>query len=209
MTKQVYWVNALLDSGNSVPLLSRSAAEQLGLKGYSKELTVHGVSGIEVKENSLVTRVEVCGADGKTVVECTVCVIEDPTGNLVAVDWTAAQKVEDVLRDIEIVKPVRDGRVEMILGCNTPQALTVLEERLSVGGQVGVRRTPFGWIPFGVCGAERASAEGEGLVSAALHSYKISTQSCKPWLPERELDFASSYAFGPGKGKHRSLRLSK
>jgi len=115
ITKESYWVNALLDSGKSVPLLSRNAAERLGLKGYSKELVVHGVSGIEVKENSLVTRVEVCGADGKVVTECSVCVIEDPTGSLVAVDWTNVQKEEEVLRDVELAKPVGDGKVEMIL----------------------------------------------------------------------------------------------
>ena len=193
-TKQEIWVNALLDSGNSLPLLSRNAAEQLGLKGYKKDLNIHLGTGLEVKEESLVSRVEVCGADGRTVVECTIRVINDPTG-LVAFDWAEIKEDVELLKGLDIARPVGSGKVELILGCNLPKALAIAEERVSEDGRTGVRKTPFGWVPYGVHGVE--GDEGVATTNMTLHSYRAMVRECGPWKPSRELDFSSSYAGAP------------
>ena len=192
-TKREIWINALLDSGSSTPLLSRRAAAELDLKGYAKELKIKGVAGQESKEEALVTRVEVCGKNGEKLVTCAVQVIKNPTADLKAYDWHAEKNGVDLLYGLDIVKPVNDGKVDMIIGCDTPQLLAVKDERLSSDGNVGVRDTPFGWVAFGKYGGrERRLEEG---MAAAMMSYKTTVRSLDIWKPYREVQLTQSYSF--------------
>ena len=68
-----------------------------------------------------------------------------------------------------------------------------------------MRKTPFGWVPYGVHGVEEDGSVAD--TKMTLHSYLV--QECVPWKPSRELDFSNSYAFGPGPIKKSGIRLAR
>ena len=88
-TNTFTWVNALLDTGNTAPFLSRRAAAALDLTGYIKDISVQGVGGqLANYDAALISRVDVLNDVGKKLETITVRVIENPAGNLQAVNWT-------------------------------------------------------------------------------------------------------------------------
>jgi len=193
ITKAQTWVNALLDSGNSTPLLAQRTASNLGLTGYTQSLIVHGIGGTKNKyDTALVSQIEILGESGSVIKRADVRVINQPTGELRAFDWSTERENYGILSDLELKKPVSDGRIDLIIGCSTPDLLGFSEERTSKDGRIGVRKTPFGWLAYGCTNNGNSDYDGTPALVSVL-AFKAFTQACEPWKPEARLDIARSY----------------
>ena len=119
-------------------------------------------------DGALVSRVDICDTVGKKLTSATVRVIESPAGDLHAFDWSKVKDDIDILRDLDLNRPVERGAVDLILGVDQPSLLSHTEERISLNGCTAARLTPFGWVAFGA--TSPSISEGGGMSPTSSHS---------------------------------------
>ena len=179
-------VNALLDTGNTSPFLSKRVAKALKLTGHRQDVTIAGISGLISKQKgALVSRLEVLDRNGKNLSTTTVRVIENPAGDLRAFDWSKVKDQFDILSDLNLQPPCGGGEVDLILGVDWPGLLSHSNERISADGRTAARLTPFGWVAYGST-SPIGGEEGEE-VEASLMSFRAELASEFCWNPDMEL----------------------
>ena len=110
-TKKIQ-INALLDSGNTVTLLSEQAAHALNLKGYQDFVAIEGVGGQTV-QSQLKAKVTLCSTDGKVRETIWARIVPKPAGSLKAVDWNEYKSKFAHLKHLEFPKPCERRTVEI------------------------------------------------------------------------------------------------
>jgi len=192
-------VNALLDTGNTSPFLSKRVARALKLTGYVQDVSIAGISGLVAKqEGALVSRLEVCDKNGMKLRTTTVRVIENPAGDLRAFDWTTVKDQFDILRDIYLGAPCGCGEVDLILGVDWPGLLSHTKERISADGRTGARLTPFGWVAYGSTSPE-GDDEEEQDAEVSLLSFRAEIRevdTCQVLKPDPSMNSAKGVTFG-------------
>ena len=112
-------INALLDSGNSVTLLSKAAAKALNLQGCRDVVAIEGVGGKTV-QSQVNAKITLCSMDGKVRESISARVVPKPGGSLRAVDWNEHKSKFAHLKALEFPTPCERRTVDMIIG---PQAV--------------------------------------------------------------------------------------
>ena len=209
--------NCLLDSGNSTALLSRKCADQLNLKEHAAPFRVKGVGGTERVYNSATSaEIWVEGVKNGFAALITTKIVEDPAGDLLAEDWNKSKDRFEFMKDIEIYPRAADGKIDILLGCDTPCLLSSLEEIASDNSKTVLLKTKFGWTALGATSPLATQVQPEStnsyLIGVPLVESQLSTlhptRNPKPSAadkPEKDISAAiqqlgSSAADKPEKG---------
>ena len=165
-SKKVVQINALLDTGNTVPLLSEEAAKALELKGYQDPTTIQGVGGKIVK-SQIRAKVTLSSLDGKVKEAVWVRIVPTPAGSLKAVDWNKHKTKFGHLKHLNFPKPCERRAVDLILGATTGSLIRSLDR--DVYGQNSddpvARLTPLGWVAAGKTDPEASMESCNTLMS--------------------------------------------
>ena len=143
-------INALLDNGNSVTLISEEAAKALGLVGHQNFKRILGIGGKSVASH-IRGKIVVSSQDG-TVREITmVRVVPNPTGNLKAVDWNKHKHKFGHLKNLEFPTPCERRSVDIILGnCTGNLIMSMGKDIHGLNADDPVaKETPLGWVVAG------------------------------------------------------------
>ena len=121
-TNKELQVNALADSCSSDTFLSLSAANMLGIKGTPHPLRIQ--KGAEEEQTIAFThRLIIANVQDKRAVEVTAFCTSQPAGTLVGHDWSSESKEWRHLAHLTVPPPVREGMIDLIIGCDIPGAL--------------------------------------------------------------------------------------
>ena len=133
--------NAFLDGGSGSSYLKEDIADTLGLDAERKPLrvSVFGAKSIMTDSKTVTVRVE--SMDGR--VKKQVFLWTTPKiCEMTAVDWSSSARKLEHLRDLDILKPVEHGEVDLLIGSDYYEELLLpLEHRVGKPGEpVGVKR---------------------------------------------------------------------
>ena len=139
---------ALMNSGSDSTLIKKSVLDRVGLRGEPTNLRIRTVTG-ETDMMSYKCNLVVHSLDGENSV--TICdafsVSKLPT-ELRAESPTSIAKEWPHLSDIQF-EDIGNGEVGLLIGCDTPEAHWVLDQRIGGNKQPFAVRTTLGWMVLG------------------------------------------------------------
>ena len=157
-------INVLPDTGSSHNILDRKAAKRAGLTGFSCRYRVTGHGGhtteheAECGEMTLVN--PKCQQEKHHVRFYS---YENPCGEFFPTDWQKMKKGWAHLKGLDILEPVPEYPIEMILGCENLALFEAVKPSAMRGPSDPVARlTPLGWMIGGKTYPEPSpDAEGD------------------------------------------------
>jgi len=158
--KKEITVNCLLDSGSSISLLSTRTAKKLGLIGYPSALKFQGAGGNVGAVNSFMSIVNVQSVDGSRSTKMAVQIMKDPAGTYEVTNWEEQKRNFPFMENIEFSTPVGDRKIDLLIGCNYPELMTIKASLLSEDKRTGCVLTPLGWSALGHIAGSKSPPEG-------------------------------------------------
>jgi hypothetical protein len=156
-------VNALIDNGSNVTLLSETIRNRLGIEGDEVNMKVETLTG---DSNMLTKRCEftIVSLDGRNeiVIENahTVNFIPKATSsqpeNAIMSKWSHLNGIE--------FQGIPQREIDLLIGCDVPEAHIVMEQRFGGRREPYALKTKLGWILFGPIG----SSERKTLLKTAV-----------------------------------------
>ena len=141
---------ALLDPASSTSYIQQSVASKLKLSGPSHDLTTSVLGGRQVTASREVVHVQVESVCGGVKTEIEAWILPTVTAPLPSVQWNQNKEHWPHLRDVTFPSLESDS-TDALIGLNAVQLHACLEERLcDEPGAPIARRTPLGWVCFGV-----------------------------------------------------------
>jgi hypothetical protein len=147
-------VNALLDSGNSSTMITKRCAEELCLVGHPSRVKIVGIGGQVHDYWAASARVALGPRGKKSLKTVPVRILEDLAGDCTVTDWSYKKSQLPILTGVPVEQPVRDKRIDVIIGCDQPGLTVPLEVKLSDDEKTGCKKTPLGWVCFGATRSE-------------------------------------------------------
>lgn len=142
-------INALLDDGSNMTLLSERTANELGLTGDPLEMSYRTVSGESFEVNSSSVEFYIESLDGSYKKWISANTFPSPADKTIAINWNDYKENWPHLKDINFPEMTND-QVDMLIGNNFPCLSRSLEEVSGVGDMDPIaRRTPLGWTAVG------------------------------------------------------------
>ncbi len=152
-------VNALLDDGcTTAALVSEQVSADLGLVGPTTWTTTEGVGGKLTRYQTILTVVEVCSLSAPFRQKIPAQVMSRPAGTYQAVDWSALLPQFPHLQQVEVLPPVGDGSIDILLGSKCAALLSSKEEVVGTEQAPVARRTSLGWTITGPTSSDEDSA---------------------------------------------------
>ncbi len=143
-------VNALLDDGcTTAAMISQEAAAVLGLMGPTSWSNTEGVGGVVTKFRTITAVVEVRSKMTSVRKRLPAQVMKTPAGSYVPVDWAPRLREYPHLQQVEVLPPVPNGRVDILLGSRCPALMASLQEVIGGPQDPVARLTPLGWTVTG------------------------------------------------------------
>mgnify|MGYP000958961649 FL=1 len=158
--KKEITINCLLDSGSSISLLSTRTAKKLGLIGYPSALKFQGAGGNVGAVNSFMSIVNVQSVDGSRSTKMAVQIMKDPAGTYEVTNWEEQKRNFPFMENIEFSTPVGDRKINLLIGCNYPELMTIKASLLSEDKRTGCVLTPLGWSALGHIAGSKSPPEG-------------------------------------------------
>ena len=146
--------NLMQDPGAQFTVISTRLGRELRLQGATRSSTVVGVGGHVATTQTLFANLVLISNNGLLRKTLNVRTMDNPVGNLRAVDWNLLKHYWPHLADVQFPRPVNGGQVDMILGMDYPQLTTpLLQRRAPLSNQaepspVGVYNV-LGWTAAG------------------------------------------------------------
>ena len=119
-------INAILDDGATLSMLSARVAKLLDLSGPIRRLLIGGITGTKNSIDSAEVPVLLSSTVGTEVIPHTINVIDNPVGDLYPANWNKLKHQFKHLEDIQFPDIDPSTPVEMVLGNDNPN----LQERL-------------------------------------------------------------------------------
>ena len=142
-------VNALLDDASTKTYITSDVANELGLHGQSRRVTVNVLNGheecIETKDVSF--RLE--SVDGVTCETISALTINEITGDMKTIDWNQFSGKWNHLKNIEFPKICKKSRVDILIGSDYAELQYSKQDILGKPGEPVARLTPLGWTCIG------------------------------------------------------------
>jgi len=175
-------VNALVDSGNNITLLSQHAADALRLSPTPRDIRIVGCGG-RVTETNQQARFEVCLPKDKEIIAVSAQLMDTPAKGLKPVDWNLCKDNFKHLKRIQFPDPCQRSQVDLVLGQQVPYLIS--SQCKDVEGahteDPVARKTRLGWVASGktaphvevlnsmVCRSQQASFSPDDGVAAILN----------------------------------------
>ena len=143
-------VNALLDDGcTTAALVSEHVSTELGLVGPTTWTATEGVGGKVTKYQTILTVVEVCGLSSSFRRKIPAQVMGKPAGSYQAVNWRPLLSQFPHLKDINVLPPVGEGEIDVLLGSKCAELLSSQAEVVGTEDSPVARKTALGWTITG------------------------------------------------------------
>ena len=143
-------VNALLDDASTKTYINRDIAEELGLFGESKSVTVNVLDGQYTTFETMPVNLQLESIDGQKRYNIDAYTTNRVTGNLSVMDWRKESQQYPHLRDIHFHR-VNNSRpiVDILLGSDHPAVHQCIAEKHGKPGEPFARLGPLGWTCIG------------------------------------------------------------
>ena len=149
-TRKKQKVNVVLGPCSTGSYISKSAAEELKLRGHDQHLTISGTGGAEVRKASRRVRVNISNTAESFSAAIDANVLDDITGTTPAIQWFELKEKWPHLQKIPFERVANRHQIDLLIGSGHPPFHHVLQERR--GPQVNdpiTLRTNLGWVCFG------------------------------------------------------------
>ena len=143
-------INALLDEGATVSLISTDIYNHLGLKGRPIQFYLNTAGGQRTEHNSIIANAFISNPDGSYKRSVSLQTIDTPVGNYTPIDWSIEAKQWKHLENITFPPPVKcPNTIEMIIGIDNAFHIRSLVEVAGGEDEPVARKTPLGWTVGG------------------------------------------------------------
>ena len=152
-------INALLDDGcTTAAMVSQRAAAALGLSGPSSWSNTEGVGGVLTQYRTITALIEIRSVATGVRRRLPAQVMKTPAGSYVPVNWVPIVAKYPHLQHAQVLPPVPNGRVDLLLGSKCPALMASLQELVGEPQEPVARLTPLGWT---VTGPTAPTASGD------------------------------------------------
>ena len=187
-------VNALLDDGcSTAAMVSQQAAGLLALAGPTSWTNTEGVGGVVTEFRTITAIVEIRSKTTGVRKQVPAQVMTTPAGSYVPVNWKPYLKDYPHLKQVEVLPPVPNGRVDVLLGSRCPALMASLREVVGGPQEPVARLTPLGWTVTGPTTPAAAwveDREAVPLLPSLFIGAGLETQGSVACLTQREDKFS-------------------
>ena len=149
----------MLDSGSTCSFITTDMAEKLNVPpGETTSVRTTVLGGSCLQHESRIAPIEICHKDSTATTPVQAVVLPQITADMQRVDWDAQKASWPHLRGMNPDTPA-NPTVDILLGLDVPQLHASLAERRGPGHGPIARKTPLGWICFGLLEGSGTSAE--------------------------------------------------
>ncbi|KAG1683385.1 hypothetical protein GQR58_010038 [Nymphon striatum] len=149
-------VNALLDDGSTKTYVNNDIAEELGLKGYSKNVSVNVLNGKIRVFRTTPVQLELQSVNGQVKIEMDAYTTDRVTGRLEAINWNKEKYKWPHLREIKFPYLGKRPIVDILIGLDYADLHCSLQDICGKSGEPIARLTPLGWTCIGKVKSEQA-----------------------------------------------------
>ncbi|KAG1663588.1 THAP domain-containing protein 1 [Nymphon striatum] len=149
-------VNALLDDRSTKTYVNNDIAEELGLKGYSKNVSVNVLNGKIRVFRTTPVQFELQSVNGQVKIEIDAYTTDRVTGRLEAINWNKEKYKWPHLREIKFPYLGKRPIVDILIGLDYADLHCSLQDICGKSGEPIARLTPLGWTCIGKVKSEQA-----------------------------------------------------
>ena len=156
---------ALVDNGADSTFISKNLAQRLGVTGDCATVSVKTMNSVKTENSSKVSFViESLDGDSHVIVDqaFTTAKLSLGCGCPLSLEQLTRWKHLDGIE----IRNVGDLEIELIIGCDTPEAHWSLDQRVRNKHQPFAVKTVLGWILFGPLGKDNATSNSLCLLSS-------------------------------------------